>query len=78
MWTGLAVTDTTVTITDDDDAPTVTLSLTPASIRESDNTSTNGVVENRTAVTASLDHASSAQTTVTVSVAPDSPATNSD
>ena len=59
----------TGTITDDDDEPTVTLVLTPASIAESGGTS---------AVTATLDHPSSAATTVTVSVAPDSPAVATD
>ena len=66
---GLSVTDTTVTITDDDDAPTVTLSLSDDSISEDGGVST---------VTASLDHASSVATTVTISVDPDSPATGSD
>ena len=66
---GLSVTDTTVTITDDDDAPTVTLSLSDDPISEDGGVST---------VTASLDHASSAVTTVTISVEPDSPATSSD
>ena len=51
--------DGTGTITDDDDAPTVTLSLSPGSIAESGST-------NRSAVTASLDHPSSQQTTITV------------
>ena len=48
----------TLTITDDDDAPTVTLRLSPASISE------NG---GESAVTASLSHPSGADTTVTVS-----------
>ncbi len=51
-------------ITDDDDAPTVTLVLTPASISEDGG---------KSAVTATLDHPSSASTTVTVSAAPVSP-----
>ena len=59
----------TGTITDDDDAPTVTLVLTPASIAEAAGQST---------VTATLDHPSSEETTVTVSVTPQSPATASD
>ena len=59
----------TGTITDDDDAPTVTLGLSPASISE------NGAVST---VTATLDHASSEETTVTVSVAPVSPAVAGD
>ena len=75
---GVSVTDATVEITDDDAAPTVTLTLTPASIREADDTDTSNVTENRTTVTASLNHASSAETTVTVSVAPNSPAIASD
>ena len=48
----------TLTITDDDGAPTVTLNLSPASISE------NG---GESAVTASLSHPSGADTTVTVS-----------
>ena len=59
----------TGTITDDDDAPTVTLVLTPASITENGGKST---------VTATLDRASSAETTVTVSAAPVSPAVSGD
>ena len=47
-----------LTITDDDDPPTVTLVLSPESIREDAKVST---------VTATLDHASSAETTVVVS-----------
>ncbi len=58
-----------LTITDDDAIPTVTLALSATSISE------NGGI---TTVTAMLDRASSAATTVTVSVAPDSPATTSD
>ncbi len=59
----------TGTITDDDDPPTVTLVLTPASIAEAAGQST---------VTATLDHPSSEETTVTVSVAPVSPAVAGD
>ena len=66
---GFAVTGTTVEIADDDASPTVTLSLSDASIAED-----GGV----TTVTASLDHASSEATTVTVSVSPDSPAVAGD
>ena len=66
---GFAVTGTTVGITDDDASPTVTLSLSDASIAED-----GGV----TTVTASLSHASSVATTVTVSVSPDSPAVAGD
>ena len=53
--------DAALTITDDDGPPRVTLHLAPPSISE-----VNGV----SAVTASLDRASSAATTVTVAVAP--------
>ena len=67
--TGLTVTGATVQITDDDDSPTVTLSLSDASIGEDAGVSK---------VTASLSHASSVATTVTVSVSPDTPATTSD
>ncbi len=53
----------TGTITDDDASPTVTLALSPTAIDESGTT-------NSATVTASLNHASSVQTTVTVSAAP--------
>ena len=66
---GITVTGAAVTITDDDTTPTVTLSLSDASISEDGGIAT---------VTASLDHGSSVATTVTVSVAPDTPATSSD
>ena len=68
---GFAVTGAAVEIIDDDDdaAPTVTLLLSDASIGEGGGIAT---------VTASLNHASSDPTTVTVSVSPDSPATSSD
>ena len=58
-------TQTTVNITDDDDAPAgkVTLELTPATINESG-------TGNASTVTASIPSASSAATTVTVSVNP--------
>ena len=59
----------TGTITDDDDAPTVTLVLTPDTITESGEAST---------VTASLDHPSSESTTVTVTATPESPAVAGD
>ena len=52
----------TGTITDDDDAPTVSLALSRTSITESG-------AANATTVTASLDHASSEDTTITVSAA---------
>ena len=67
--TELSVTGTTVRIADDDEAPTVTLALSSASIGEDGGVST---------VTASLSHASSVATTVTVSVAPDAPAKAAD
>ena len=57
------------TITDDDDAPEVTLVLTPASITEA---------AGRSTVTATLDRASSEETTVTVSAAPEPPAAAGD
>ena len=66
---GFAVTGTTVEIADDDASPTVTLSLSDASITEDAGSTT---------VTASLSHASSVATTVTVSVSPDSPAVAGD
>ena len=59
----LTVSGTAVTITDDDDTPAVSLSLTPATIGESGAT-------NASTVTASLDGASSWAVTVTVSAAP--------
>ena len=67
--TDLTVSAATLTIGDDEAAPTVTLALSAAAISE------NG---GSTAVTASLDHESSAETTVTVSLAPVSPATSGD
>ena len=59
----------TGTIVDDDDPPTVTLVLTPDTIEENGGVST---------VTAHLDHPSSEETTVTVSVTPVSPAVAGD
>ncbi|MYA89516.1 MAG: hypothetical protein F4X97_13890, partial [Boseongicola sp. SB0662_bin_57] len=59
----------TVTVNDDDAAPTATLVLTPASISENGGVST---------VTATLDRASSEATTLTVSAAAVSPATAAD
>ncbi len=59
----------TLTVTDDDGSPTVTLSLDKASITENRGVST---------VTAELSHPSSAETTVTVTVAPVSPAVSKD
>ena len=66
---GLSVTGTQMTITDDDATPTVTLALSPASISENGGVST---------VTATLSGASSAAVTVTVSASAVSPATSSD
>ena len=60
---------TTLTIIDDDEAPTVTLALSPASIRESDDAGTVGIDDHVGTVTASLSHPSSEATTVTVSAA---------
>ena len=65
----VTVTETPLTITDDDDAPTVTLHLSSTSIGEDGESST---------VTATLNHPSSEETTVTISVDPTSPATESD
>ena len=67
--TGFTVGGTTVGITDDDASPTVTVSLSDTSIGED-----GGV----TTVTASLSHASSVATAVTVSVSPDAPAVSGD
>ena len=72
------VTGTAVNILDDDDAPTVTLVLTPGSIEESDDSDTSNVQENRAVVTATLNRASSVATTVTVSALPNAPAVAGD
>ena len=61
--------DVTLTITDDDSAPKVTLELSQTSISEN---------RGSTAVTAKLDRASSETTTVTVSVTPVNPAVEGD
>ena len=66
---GFSVTGAEVEIADDDASPAVTLSLSDTSIGEAGGIAT---------VTANLDRASSVATTVTVSVAPDTPATSSD
>ena len=58
-----------VTVTDDEDTPTVSLALSPASIGEDGGVST---------VTASLNGASSAEVIVTVSAAPVNPAVSGD
>ena len=68
---GVAVTDTMFTIEDNDDTPTVTLVLTPASINESGAT-------NASTVTATMDGESSEAVTLTVSATPDSPAVAGD
>ena len=65
-----SVIGTAVNILDDDDAPTVTLVLTPESIEESDDSDTSNVQENRAVVTATLNRVSGVATTVTVSVLP--------
>ena len=59
----------TITLTDDDDPPTVTMVVSPASIAENGGIST---------VTARLSHTSSDPTTITVTVAPVSPAAMTD
>ena len=61
--------DLTLTITDDEEAPTATLILTPDSISEDGGSST---------VTAELSHVSSEATTITVSAAALSPAVAAD
>ena len=75
---GISVTDTAITITDDDFAPTVALMLTPTTIVESDDPQTNDTEEHKTTVTATLSHASSTATAVTVSVVPSAPADSDD
>ena len=64
-----SVTGAALTLTDDDAAPDVTMVLSPASISENGGVST---------VTATLSHTSSDPTTITVSVAPVSPAVMGD
>ena len=59
----------TITLTDDDDPPDVTMVVSPASISENGGIST---------VTATLSHTSSDPTTITVTVAPVSPAVAGD
>ena len=61
--------DETLTILDDETAPTVSLVLTPSTISENGGKST---------VTATLSAATSAEVTVTVSASAESPATNDD
>ena len=67
----LMVTDTMFTIEDNDDTPTVTLVLTPASINESGAT-------NASTVTATMDGESSEAVTLTVSATPVDPAVAGD
>ena len=64
-----SVTGVGLTLTDDEDAPTVTMAVAPASISENVAIST---------VTATLSHPSSAATTITVSVTPVQPAVAGD
>ncbi len=66
--TGVTVTGTSFTITDDEGTPTVTLVLTPTTINESGN-------GNASTVTATLSGESSAAVTVEVSVPNDAPVT---
>ena len=61
------------TIRNNDRHPVATLTLSPSSIRESDDTGTPGN-QHVSTVTATLDRASGEDTTITVSVAPVSPA----
>ncbi len=68
---GVTVTGTMLTIEDNDDTPTVTLVLTPASINESGAT-------NSSTVTATMDGTSSEAVTLTVSATPVSPAVAAD
>ena len=69
--------DVTLTITDEDAAPTVTLTLAPASILEADDAIQSGD-QHVSTITASLSHPSSAETTVTVSAVPVGPAVAGD
>ncbi len=66
--TGITVAGTSLTITDDEGTPTVTLALTPTAIDESGN-------GNASTVTATLSGKSSAAVTVEVSVPNDAPVT---
>ena len=68
---GVTVKGTSFTIADNDDTPTVTLVLTPASINESGGT-------NASTVTATMDGKSSEAVTLTVSAMPVSPAVAGD
>ena len=55
-----------LTIRDDEESPLVTLVLTDTEIQEVDDADTPDVEENKTTITASLSHPSSAATTVTI------------
>ena len=67
----------TLTITDDDPMPVVTLQLTPDAIREADDPGEAGN-QHRTTVTAVLDRPSSQPTTITVSAEAQDPAVAAD
>ena len=67
--TNVALADATLTVEDDDPAPTVTLALADTAIRESDDAGTAGEEDHRTTVTATLSHPSSEQTVVTITPA---------
>ena len=75
--TDLADVSATLTIVDDDDTPTVTLAIAPSPMREEDDTGTS-VADDVAVVTATLNHPSSAETTVTISAAAVSPAVTGD
>ena len=60
------LTDVMLTIRDDEESPLVTLVLTDTEIQEVDDADTPDVEENKTTITASLSHPSSAATTVTI------------
>ncbi|MCY4451861.1 MAG: putative Ig domain-containing protein [Immundisolibacterales bacterium] len=62
----LGITETTLRLTDDDNAPRVILHLGANTIEEADDADTTEVQENRTTVTATLSHPSSAETTIAV------------
>ena len=66
--------DATLTITDDEGLPKVTLVLSPAAVAETDDAGTTAVNEARSVVTATLQEAHGAAFTVTVSAAAVAPA----
>ena len=66
IGTGAVGTQQTITITDDDDVPTVTLVLADGSIRESDDPGTPNAEEHKTTATASLSNPSAEPTTVRI------------